>query len=145
MTKKKILKLLLILTLTFANSNVLAQDDDILRNTTNDLMVVAGIGAAGAVLGLSTLSFVDKPGDHVKNIVVGAAVGIIIGVGVVAYSQANKSQDFYDRNSGEAKGESASFSTDERQKWALAHHGKLNNSFESNSPKTQWLNYSFRF
>ena len=35
--------------------------DDIVKNTQEDIMVVAAAGAAGAVLGLSTLSFVDKP------------------------------------------------------------------------------------
>jgi hypothetical protein len=60
--------------------------DDSLR----DITVVIGSGAVGAVLGLSTLSFVDKPGDHLKNVAIGGAVGIVIGVGIVIFSQATR-------------------------------------------------------
>lgn len=56
-----------------------------------DISIVLGAGAAGAVLGLSTLSFVEEPSDHMKNIAIGGAVGIIIGVGIVIFSQATKS------------------------------------------------------
>lgn len=55
-----------------------------------DISIVLGAGAAGAVLGLSTLSFVEEPSDHMKNIAIGGAVGIIIGVGIVVFSQATK-------------------------------------------------------
>jgi hypothetical protein len=54
---------------------------------------VAATTAGGAILGLSTLSFVDEPGDHLKNILFGGAIGLIIGVAVVAYSQAQGSQE----------------------------------------------------
>ena len=63
-----------------------------------DITTVAALGGVGAVLGLSTLSFVEEPGDHLKNIVVGGAIGIIVGVAVVAYNQANKSKSFYEDN-----------------------------------------------
>ena len=49
----------------------------------------------GAVIGLSTLSFVEEPGDHLNNILVGAALGIIGGVAFVGYSTANKGRDMY--------------------------------------------------
>lgn len=58
----------------------------------NDLYVVLGSGAVGAVLGLSTLSFVETPKDHLKNIAIGGAIGIVFGVGYVIFSQATKSQ-----------------------------------------------------
>lgn len=57
-----------------------------------DISVVLGAGAAGAILGLSTLSFVEKPKDHTKNIAIGGAIGIVIGVGIVMFGQATKSQ-----------------------------------------------------
>ena len=60
--------------------------DDSLR----DMSVVLGVGAAGAVLGLSTLSFVDVPSQHMKNIAVGGAIGIVVGVAIVIFSQASK-------------------------------------------------------
>lgn len=69
-----------------------AQDSSgVLDESVQDLYVVLGAGAAGAVLGLSTLSFADKPGDKLGNITIGGAIGIIVGVGIVVFSQATKS------------------------------------------------------
>ncbi len=64
--------------------------DDSLR----DMTIVLGTGAAGAVLGLSTLSFVEEPSKHMKNIAVGGALGIVVGVAVVVFSQATRSNQF---------------------------------------------------
>ena len=81
---KKLIGILLSLQLLLLSSaSVMAQegeapaggDDDLLRSTQNDVFLVAGAGAAGAVLGLSTLSFVDKPSEHLSNIWTGAAIG----------------------------------------------------------------------
>lgn len=69
--------------------------DDLVQGTKSDLLVVVGGGLAGAVLGLSTLSFVEEPKKHTRNIIVGASIGIIIGVGYVAMSQATKSQEMF--------------------------------------------------
>jgi hypothetical protein len=60
--------------------------DDSLR----DITVVLGTGVAGAILGLSTLSFVDEPSKHLKNIAVGGAIGIVVGVAAVVFYQASK-------------------------------------------------------
>jgi hypothetical protein len=65
----------------------------------NDIMTVSACAIGGAVLGLSTLSFTEEPGDHLKNIVVGGAVGLIIGVAAVAYMQANKTNTYYSHRS----------------------------------------------
>ena len=59
-------------------------------DSVKDMSVVFGMGLAGAILGLSTLSFVDEPSQHTKNIAVGGAVGIIIGVSAVIVGQASK-------------------------------------------------------
>jgi hypothetical protein len=56
-----------------------------------DMSIVLGVGAGGAILGLSTLSFVEEPSKHLKNITVGGAIGIVIGVGIVMFSQATRS------------------------------------------------------
>ena len=64
----------------------------LLEDSVNDFITVGALGGVGFVLGLSTLSFVDEPTDHLKNLWVGFAIGIIAGVGVVAWKQANKSQ-----------------------------------------------------
>ena len=52
----------------------------VLGDSLRDLYTVAGVGVAGSVLGLSTLSFVEEPGENLKNIVTGGAIGIILGV-----------------------------------------------------------------
>ncbi|MDD4975376.1 MAG: hypothetical protein PHY93_13540 [Bacteriovorax sp.] len=66
-------------------------EESIMDDSLRDISTVIGAGAVGAVLGLSTLSFVDSPSEHLKNIAVGGAVGIVIGVGVVIFSQATRS------------------------------------------------------
>lgn len=67
--------------------------DQLVSESKNDLLVVVAGGLAGAILGLSTLSFVEEPKDHTKNILVGASLGIVAGVGYVAFTQANKSRE----------------------------------------------------
>lgn len=98
-----------------------AQDgglDGIVDETKQDIMLVLGGGLAGAILGLSTLSFVDEPKEHTRNILVGASLGIIIGVAVVAFNQANKSRDLiYSSGSGFDEGASLDFQTFERDEW----------------------------
>ncbi len=95
-----ILLLLLSLNLnSFAQDAAGGGDDGLMRETMNDLFIVGGAGAGGAILGLSILSFYAEPGDHLKNIIIGGAIGVIVGVGVVAYNQATKSKDsFYEGN-----------------------------------------------
>jgi hypothetical protein len=64
--------------------------DNLLESTQNDIMLIAGAGGGGAILGLSTLSFVSEPSKHVSNIWTGAALGVIVGVMFVAYNSAQK-------------------------------------------------------
>lgn len=92
---KKISALLLSLNLFFVTAGLSAAqaEDDLIKSTQNDIMLVAGAGAAGAILGLSTLSFVDKPSKHLSNIWTGAAVGVIVGVIFVAYNSAQKNSE----------------------------------------------------
>ncbi len=132
----KFLILIQLISLIFA-APVWAQDasDDILRDSMQDLSIVVGLGAGGAILGLSTLSFVEKPGDHLNNILVGASIGIIIGVAAVAYKQANKT------NSGYRGAEAADFSTLDRTAWH-------NINFETHRSKIEaplGFGYSFNF
>lgn len=98
---------LLALNLAFAQG-----EDDIIKNTQNDLLLVAGAGAGGAIIGLSTLSFYDKPSKNISNIWTGAAIGVIAGVVFVAYSSAQ-------RGSEDLQGAvpSQGFSTSERVAW----------------------------
>jgi|GEM_PF-2515225 len=85
---------------------VMAQDQEksVYDESLKDMYVVLGTTTIGAVLGLSTLSFVEEPSAHIKNIVVGGALGIIVGVGVVAFNQASKSRDLYLESDAPAEG-----------------------------------------
>ncbi len=69
---------------------------DIVGDTKQDLYIITGVGLGGAILGLSTLSFVESPEDHYKNIIVGASLGIIGGVIVVATLQADRTGSYID-------------------------------------------------
>ena len=55
-------------------------------------IVMAGL--AGAILGLSTLSFYGRPQDKLSNIAAGFALGIIIGAGYTTYKAATEPKDF---------------------------------------------------
>jgi hypothetical protein len=96
MALKKNLSLILLAAILLTQApSTLAQEagtkqDSIVDDSVRDISVVLGAGAVGAILGLSTLSFVETPSDHLKNISIGGAVGIIIGVGVVIFSQATR-------------------------------------------------------
>jgi hypothetical protein len=103
----------------FSNSSLAQTDEDLdglVADTKSDILVVVGGGLAGAVLGLSTLSFVDEPKDHTRNILVGASIGIIAGVAVVAFSQASKSRDLI-YGSEEGTEASLEFNTRDRKEW----------------------------
>src|SRR5690606_32175938 len=89
-------------------------DDNIVASTQNDILLVAGAGVGGAILGLSTLSFYDKPSKHVANIWTGAAIGIIAGVVIVAMTHAQKTQDDLTTYSPKMTPE---FSTAAREDW----------------------------
>lgn len=86
--------LLILLALSFDGytQDKSADANSISQKTTQDFMVVGGVGVAGAVLGLSTLSFVEKPMEHLKNITIGASIGVILGVALVAYNQATSTR-----------------------------------------------------
>jgi hypothetical protein len=109
---KKWLFGIIIFQLLASNMAFAQQEEDIMKNTQNDILIVAAAGAGGAVLGLSTLSFYETPSPHISNVWTGAAMGIIAGVIFVAYSSAQKGSE-------ELQGSvpSEGFSTSERVVW----------------------------
>ena len=120
----------LCVTSSFAQSN--DSLEGIVDDTKQDILLVLGGGLAGAVLGLSTLSFVEEPKDHTRNILVGASIGIIAGVALVAFKQANKSRDLiYSSDPGYDQGASIDFKTFERGYWHGNKHAELNSSLSS--------------
>lgn len=88
-------------------------DDDLVKTTQQDILIVAGAAGAGAILGLSTLSFVDQPSRHLRNVYSGAAIGMIVGVIFVAYNSAQRGTEEL-QNEEEA---SIEFNTSERLSW----------------------------
>lgn len=92
-------------------------EDDLLKSTQNDILLVGIAGVGGAILGLSTLSFVDKPSKHLSNIWTGAALGVIAGVIFVAYNSAQRGTE--DLQS------SSEFNSFERVAWHDEHSNNL--------------------
>ena len=88
------------------------KENDLLKNTQNDILIVVSATVGGAILGLSTLSFSEQPANSINNVWGGAAIGLIVGVCYVAYNSAQKGQE-------ELLGYQASesFSTSERSSW----------------------------
>lgn len=126
--------------MALVSSNVLAQDDgDIVKDSLRDISVVAGTGLGGAVLGLSTLSFVEEPKEHLDNILIGGSIGIIVGVAIVAWGQATKSKGLYEDN---AQVKKPDFGTYARSSWHQSEHAK---NIGPLVKAPSYLNYSFTF
>lgn len=53
-------------------------------------------GLAGAILGLSTLSFYGRPQDKLSNIAIGFAIGVIAGTIYTSYQATTKPRTFYE-------------------------------------------------
>lgn len=91
----------LILTSTFTlNPNVHAQSvstssSQELTGTRKQIATIIFAGLAGAVLGLSTLSFYGRPQDKLSNIAVGFAIGVISGTIYTTYQAATAPYDNY--------------------------------------------------
>lgn len=125
-----------LLTLNVAFGQESGGEDDIVKNTQNDILIVAGAGAGGAIIGLSTLSFYETPSNHIRNIWTGAAIGLIAGVVFVAYTSAQKgSEDLVSQASSEG------FSTSERASWHSEKSELL--TMQSVQFGTQILNLTF--
>lgn len=130
----------LLLSLQLLSATAFGQDvgdSKLLEDSVADMYTVAGAGLGGAIIGLSTLSFVEEPGDHLKNILVGAALGIMGGVAFVGYSTANKGRDLYydgalnNRNHKD-------FSTKGRVAWHRKEFGKQSYAPRKELPFFVW-------
>ncbi|HXH74956.1 MAG TPA: hypothetical protein VNJ08_08325 [Bacteriovoracaceae bacterium] len=114
---KKLISVFLILTFVVLTP-AMAQEDDFVKTTREDMFTVMGAGAGGAILGLSTLSFVDQPSRHLRNVFTGAALGIIAGVILVTYNSAQ-------RGTEELESASLDFNTNERVAWHASNTQNL--------------------
>lgn len=115
--------------------------NDIVQDSIKDITTVLVMGAGGAVLGLSTLSFTETPKDHLRNILVGGAIGVIAGVGYVAFKQATVGSDVI-RGAGLIDlEEDKKFSTYARNSW----HQEIQSSLQSAPEAETSLMYTFTF
>jgi L-aminopeptidase/D-esterase-like protein len=120
-----ILKKLFFITIVFqlVCSVALAQDaqteGDLADESLKDFYIVAGMGLGGAILGLSTISFKGDPniGDNMHRVQTGTAIGIIIGVFVVAANQAERSTKIFGPGDQALNLSPKSFNTAMRTKW----------------------------
>lgn len=145
---KKLTILFSALSLFFVTTPAFSQDaggggeSTYFEDSFRDVSIVGATAVGGAVLGLSTLSFVEEPGDHLKNIVVGAAIGIIIGVGLVAYMAATKNKDKFEDNAFYIQpNKDTQFATTSRMQWHSAKHSAFNAKVKDPS----MLGYQFTF
>lgn len=94
------------------------------------LTTIVFAGLAGAILGLSTLSFYGRPQDRLGNIAVGFAVGIFSGTIYTTYKAATEPKEFYSlRDSSQS------------QLWAAMDTGR----FQPESSYTPKANFVFEF
>jgi hypothetical protein len=92
------------------------------------LTTIVMSGLAGAILGLSTLSFYGRPQDKLSNIATGFAIGIVIGAAYTTYKAAAEPKDFYSARDPNA------------QAWKLADNSKT-----SELPKAPRATFVFQF
>lgn len=94
-------RILLCLLLLFPSHSLLAQETQEepgfveKYGPRRQISTIVYMGLAGAVLGLSTLSFYGRPQDHLTNIPIGFGVGVIIGTVYMTYQAATNPDEFY--------------------------------------------------
>lgn len=121
MTIKKFISHLVLIAALFSQTSLAFSADageSVIDDSLRDITVVAGLGAVGAVLGLSTLSFVETPSEHLKNIAVGGAIGVVVGVAVVIFTQATKSTSVINTGLLKRPITSEEFATQTRQEFS---------------------------
>jgi len=74
----------------------------------SDLAVIGVSSGIGAVIGLSSLAFIDTSKKSAP-ILMGAALGGIVGLGIVAWGHANSPKPYYSEN--------PDFNTELRRDW----------------------------
>lgn len=93
------------------------------------LTTIVFSGLAGAILGLSTLSFYGRPQDKLGNIAVGFAVGIFVGTIYTTYKAATEPHDFYSARNAES------------QLWADLEASR----YQMGAPQAPRANFVFQF
>jgi hypothetical protein len=59
---------------------------EVRADPTKEILLTSTYGViAGSIVGLATLAFVSSPGDHLRNIALGASIGLYAGIGLGIY------------------------------------------------------------
>ncbi len=77
-------------TMVYAQAPNMNPNKQVTSGPKKQLATIIFSGLAGAILGLSTLSFYGRPQDKLPNIAVGAAIGIIAGTVYTTYKAATE-------------------------------------------------------
>ena len=145
---KRVLTLILICGFSFLftpTTDLLAQENNSTASAQpiTDLSIVLGCGLGGAVLGLSTLSFVERPGKHLKNILIGSSIGIIVGVGIVIWGQVTKPQAVDATDEGATN--AGNFGTSERYQWFVHYQEGQEKKMKNQLETPLFISKSFIF
>lgn len=100
MKKTKKILMVLVISIQMIGIPSFAQSEDAPppSGTRRQMATIVFSGLAGAVLGLSTLSFYGRPQDRLSNIAIGFAIGIITGSVLVTYGATTNPDEFYGRD-----------------------------------------------
>lgn len=79
-----------------ASAPAAAEGKNELTGTRRQVATIIFAGLAGAILGLSTLSFYGRPQDKLNNVAIGGALGIIGGTVYTTYKSATRPYENYD-------------------------------------------------
>ena len=85
-------------TQAYAQARNMNPNKQITSGPKKQLATIIFSGLAGAILGLSTLSFYGRPQDKLPNIAVGAAIGIIAGTVYTTYKAATEPYRYLEAN-----------------------------------------------
>lgn len=86
--------------LAFAQEQKKEDEAPTLTGPRKQLATIIFAGLAGAIMGLSTLSFYGRPQDHLENIALGFAVGVIGGTSWATFKAATDPSEFYGESLG---------------------------------------------
>jgi len=93
------------------------------------LTTIVMAGLAGAILGLSTLSFYGRPQDRLANVPAGFAAGIIIGATYTTYKAATEPREFLSKSQQDLQ---------QPELWAMAEKSRADRDLNA-IPKSTFL------
>jgi len=100
MISRRLISILIVFSLfntVWAADDAGAESKVELTGTRRQIATIIFAGLAGGILGLSTLSFYGRPQDHLSNIAIGFAVGVIVGTGYTTFKAATRPYEAYDQ------------------------------------------------